>query len=142
MIIRSLYSSHIAADYGYACVTPSLTQQHYAPECDINNIIARYRTTGMMVDPLASRRPIQYGDYTAVPDYQSAQQIVCDAQEAFDALDARTRRRFANNPADLLAFLSDEANRDEAIKLGLIISPVAEAVPAGDVPVAPAPAAV
>ena len=33
---------------------PSLTQQSFAEECDINNIVERYMISGVLGDPLAS----------------------------------------------------------------------------------------
>ena len=47
------------------------------------------------------------------------------------ALPSRVRRRFDNDPAELMEFLADEANREEAVMLGLIEK---------EEPVQPAPA--
>jgi phage internal scaffolding protein len=42
------------------------------------------------------------------------------AEDEFDALPAQIRARFENEPANLIDFLSNEQNRDEAEKLGLV----------------------
>ena len=99
----------------------TLTQQHFKDECDINNIIRRYEKTGFFVDPLTpgTAQPM-YGDFTAQQDFLEAQTLIAHASQAFDELPASLRKRFSNNPAELLAFLENEDNREEAVKLGLI----------------------
>ena len=66
---------------------PSLTQQHFAEECDINNIVEKYMISGVHGDPLASPSvsPI-YGDYSSVEDFHYAQTIIAHATQAFDLL--------------------------------------------------------
>lgn len=99
----------------------SLTQQHFADECDINNIISNFYRTGFLVDPtLPMGRSPQFGDFTQVIDYADAQQLVIDANNAFANLPSRIRDRFSNDPARLLDFLSKKENLDEAISLGLV----------------------
>lgn len=103
---------------------PSMTKQSFREESDINSIMARYAQTGYLVDPLkpSSVKP-SFGDFGSVPDFHHAQEVLARSYELFDALPANVRARFANDPAVLLEFLSDESNRDEAVKLG-ICSPV------------------
>lgn len=112
-------------DYQYdkgevVCDTPTMTQQHFKDECDINSIISRYNVTGYLPE---SDKPMQYGDFTNVSDFMTAQNIIIEAQERFDALPSDVRKRFDNNPANLLEFMQDDSNREEAIKLGLINNP-------------------
>ena len=103
---------------------PSLTQQHFADECDINNIVEKYMITGVLGDPMASPSVLpQYGDYSSVEDFHTAQNIIAQASQMFDTLPAQLRKRFNNDPAEMLSFLEDENNRDEAIHLGLVNSP-------------------
>ena len=100
---------------------PSLTQQHFAEECDINNIVEKYMISGVLGDPLVSPSVSpMYGDYSSVEDFHSAQTIIAHATQAFDLLPAALRKRFNNDPAQLLSFLEDESNREEAIKIGLV----------------------
>ena len=81
-----------------------------------------------------------YGDFTDVVDYETVLQRVITAQESFDSLPAKVRDRFKNDPANLIEFLNDESNRDEAIKLGLINPPEKPAGPSkGESPQAPEP---
>lgn len=95
---------------------PSMTKQAPANEVDINQIMDRYLKTGELPSP----RPAQYGDATEIPDFETAMQIVIAGQNAFEALPAKLRERFGNDPAQFLAFIDDPANYDEAVKLGLV----------------------
>lgn len=114
----------------------SVTEQAHANECDINMIIARAEKSGMF--PVASDRG-QFGDFSGI-DFQSMQCKIAAAKQAFMALPVAVRTRFSNDVGELLSFLDDVRNRDEAIKLGLIAKPVDNAV--GVEPTVPPPAAV
>lgn len=98
----------------------SRTQQHFKDECDIDRILKKYSETGFLVSPLEPRRPAKWGDFSSVADYQSAMNRLAGVQEAFEALPSRVRERFRNDPMQMLAFLEDPANKDEAVKLGLV----------------------
>lgn len=64
-----------------------------------------------------------YGDFSNAPDYLDARMSLINAQKAFDGLSSEIRKRFGNDPLQLLAFLDDKKNKDEAIRLGLIDPP-------------------
>lgn len=95
----------------------SSTQQHFKDDCDINILVERFTRTGQM--PQRSPEDYSFGDFSAI-DYQSALDTVMLANEQFGTLPANVRERFSNNPAQLLHFLENESNREEAIKLGLV----------------------
>lgn len=99
---------------------PSLTLQSAKQECDINFIIARHAKTGEFYPGLTSTRTPSFGDVSEVPDYQQSLNFIIESQNAFDALPSKIRKRFNHNPSDLLHFMADESNREEAISLGLI----------------------
>lgn len=101
---------------------PSLTQQQFKEEADINNIIASYNTTGLLTNPLvASARQPMFGDFSNLPeDYMQVQNQLLEAQANFMDLPAKIRQRFNNNPAELIAFLQNPDNFDEAVELGLM----------------------
>ena len=86
----------------------SLTKQSFAKDADINNILASYSKTGILAN--ANTQIPLFGDFTNVPDYQTSLNMVNDANQRFSQLDARVRDRFGNDPAKLLAFLSDDSN--------------------------------
>jgi phage internal scaffolding protein len=97
-----------------------MTKQSDKDSCDINLILDRYAKTGVLPD-LITKDP-QYGDFTDVPTYQEACSIVSLAEAQFEALDAKTRERFGNDPALMLDFCSKSENHDEMVKLGLAIA--------------------
>lgn len=106
---------------GLEFTEPSMTEQHFKDECDINTIVARYQETGVL--PQGDRQPL-FGDFAEFPqDLQSSQAYFDDAQERFMQLPAALRKEFDNDPVKLLAFISDGNNRQRAIQLGLIDSP-------------------
>ena len=108
---------------GLEFTEPSMTEQHFKDECDINNIVATYQQTGVL--PSGDRQPL-FGDFADFPqDLMSAQHYFDEAQDRFMQLDANIRKEFGNNPAMLLDFIRDEKNRDRAIELGLIERPPA-----------------
>lgn len=96
---------------------PTLTQQQFKEQCDINNIIKHYTQTGEL--PL-SKKVGQFLDVSNVQDYHSALTTVFEAQKAFDALPSNVRSRFENDPNQLIAFIEDDNNHEEALKLGLL----------------------
>lgn len=96
----------------------TMAKQSFKEECDINTIMAKYQKTGLIEH--VQNVQAQYGDFTSVTDYQLSLNQVIAAQAAFEQLPARVRERFLNDPSRLMAFLEDDKNRDEAVRLGLI----------------------
>lgn len=105
---------------------PSMTQQQFKDECDINTIMDRYLKTGVLSDPLEKRGTPKYGEYADIGDYMEHMNKVVEANEMFESLPATIRKRFNNNPADLIEFVMDSNNRAEAEFLGLIDKEVIE----------------
>lgn len=102
---------------------PVLTQQSSKDECDINLIVAAAKR-GADISHLSRAVPM-YGDFTGLPSYRDALNMVNKARDMFMGLDAFVRERFGNDPGRLLDFLADDKNRDEAVKLGLVKAPPA-----------------
>lgn len=131
VFIRSEYNYDMFAEsdkVGLDCSNlPSLAKQSFAEECDINTIVRRFGLTGQL--PSDVRMP-QNGDFTNVPDFRTAMDLIVAARESFDAMPADVRARFHNDAAEFVDFCSDEKNRDEAIKLGLVEKPVEKPVTA------------
>lgn len=98
------------------------TKQQFKDECDINRIMKRYQQTGV-IDHVNRAEP-RFGDLEAV-DFQTAMNMVIDAEQRFMQLPAEVRDRFGNDPSRLLAFVGDERNREEAVRLGLVDPPPA-----------------
>lgn len=107
---------------------PSQTLQSFKDDADINCIIARYENTGVLVDPTVpvSRTP-QFGDYSDLPTYQEAQNVIVAANNAFNSLSSKIRERFGNDPAAYFDFVRNlkEGSDDyaEAVRLGIIDKP-------------------
>lgn len=112
------YDTNAASnESGVACEEPSLAQQHFKDECDINNILRQFNITGLLPEaPLSPR----YGDFTGIVDYHTALNAVIAAEDGFMTLPAELRAKFDNDPENLINFLNDESNKDEAVKLGLV----------------------
>lgn len=120
LFVRSAYNydvDEVSLDNGLLCQDESLAQQNFAPDCDINNIVATFTRTGDL--PAAPMSP-RFGDFTGICDFHSALNQVLAAQEAFMELPASLRARFGNDPQNLILFLDDPSNREEAEALGLV----------------------
>jgi len=122
VLIRTAYSEPVRVQYDDD--TPSMTIQSAKDECDINKILAKYLRTRLL-DHVRENQG-QYGDFTSVQDYHASVQQVREADEMFNSLPSDLRKRFSNDPGSFLSFVGDEANRDEAMELGLIPKPVVE----------------
>lgn len=102
------------------CDDKSLTQQAHAGDCDINEIIRRSQSSGML--PVSSMEA-KFGDFSNIPTMHEAFEFVRRAGEAFMSLDWKLRERFSNDPSKMIEFISDPTNRDEAVSLGLLNAP-------------------
>lgn len=106
---------------------PSMTKQSFKDECDINVIMKRYATTGVLPG-MERMGQARYMDCSSV-DYQEAMLMVADARAQFANLPARVRDRFGNDPRRMMEFLEDERNVEEARELGLVKPAEPEATP-------------
>lgn len=101
---------------GIRFTQPSRTVKSASDETDINVIVARGRATGnwgVVKEP-------RYVDCTQLKDFHSCMNKVKYVGEVFAGLPAVVRDRFSNDPMSLVTFLANPANRDEAVKLGLV----------------------
>lgn len=108
------------------CLDKSLTKQSFLEESDINTIVRRFALTGEL--PSNVRAP-QYGDFTGVADYHSALNAIRIAEESFYSMPAEVRLRFDNDPGKFVDFCSDDNNRQEAEKLGLVMPRATQPAP-------------
>lgn len=106
---------------------PSRTKQSHLAECDINNIIKQFSVSGQIAHINAKAALGAYVDLPDELDFQFAQNTVIEAEKAFMTLPAKVRERFHNEPAEFLEFMGNEANREEAINLGLVPRPAPKA---------------
>lgn len=97
---------------------PTLTQQNFADETNINKIMAQFRKTGLIEH--VNKHQGHYGDYSEPIDFQAALNLVNEAERMFLSLPADIRKHFNNNPDEFLTFTSDPANREKMGEMGLL----------------------
>lgn len=94
------------------------TEQSHRAECDIKNIVRRYRKEGTPFTlPDESRYTGE--NYVAPPDYAEAMRRVAAAHSMFAEQPSHIRDRFQNDPQRYLEFLDNPANAEEAVALGI-----------------------
>ena len=94
----------------------SRTRQEFKKECDVNELMRRYKTTGVL--PQATSTP-RYLDCASVPNFADAMQLMIDAEAAFMRLPAIVRRGFDNDPQAFVAFAQDGENLPKLREWGL-----------------------
>ena len=95
----------------------SQTDPSFAKECDVNNIIKKFKDTGHITH-LAKRQGV-YADVSDVTDLLTATVQVQKAAEAFKTIPAALRRKLNEDPNELIEFLNNPENDEEAIYYGL-----------------------
>lgn len=95
----------------------SLTRQSELKSADINVIMAKYVKTGVL--PVATREGF-FADVSTVGDYREALHRVMQAEDYFYKVPPQIRKRFENDPAKFLDFISDPKNLPEIEEMGLI----------------------
>lgn len=73
---------------------PSITQQHFAASCDVNNIIRHYAD---MEQPIPQAPPDSFG-FQSSTSFSEAMQRVAAVKSAFAELPAQTRSEFDHDP--------------------------------------------
>lgn len=111
---NTLFSHSVSK--GLSFTQPSLTEQCFGYETDINNIVKRGVQTSL---PPNTQRPI-FGSEFNPDSYSEALNIVSDAKSKFEQLPSHVRREFNDDPKKLIEFVSDESNYEKALKLGLV----------------------
>ena len=104
------------------------TQQHFKDECDINLIMKRFQETNQFPPGIVKQKPPMFLDYSAL-DFANATSTMQRAKTMFDALPSSARERFKNDPYELLGWMEDPANRQEAERMGLLAPTTAPAAP-------------
>jgi len=105
------------------------TQQQFKDSADINQIVKRFKKTGVLQSTIGSvhaKRPPVFGEYP-YKDFVEMYEHVTLAKEQFAQLPASVRKRFDNNPANLIRFVEDAQTNPkslkEALKLGIMQLP-------------------
>jgi len=111
-------SQHVISPSG----GPTLTQQQFKDDADINSIMRKFQQTGIITH-VSNHQP-QYGfaDSTTLHD---AMNVIRTAETMFADLPSSIRNKFENSPSAFLDFVQDADNYEEAIELGLSLAPEA-----------------
>lgn len=120
MFFRSGFNSDndvASVESALECQDESLAIQSAKDETDINTIVRKFGLTGEL--PSDIKMP-QTGDFTNIPDFHTAMNIIRTTQEEFLRVPAEVRARFNNDPQRFMEFVEDDSNRDEARKMGLL----------------------
>lgn len=97
--------------------TKGKTQQHHQEDCDIHTIVGRWKQG--QAPPMPTKDEL-YADCTNVDDYFSAKLNIQYALDSFMRLPAEIRANFDNEPGELIRFLDNPDNFDEALEMGLV----------------------
>lgn len=122
-VVRSAFAydtDEVSDQSGLLCEDESLTVQADADDTDINVIVRRFGMTGEI--PQNVRVPLSE-EFNDITDYHSALNQVIAAEKAFMSMPAEIRIRFDHDPAKLIQFVENPANREEAVKLGIVNAP-------------------
>lgn len=114
----NVWSGRDTSMFALVCPEPSLTDQSFVAESDVNAIMARALQTGS-VPVYADRQPF-YGDFTDMPSYMDMQNVLIEADNAFMALPSAIRARFENDPAKFIEFANDPKNAEQLADWGLL----------------------
>lgn len=77
---------------------PSLTDQQWAEDCDVNNIMAKYQKTGQITH--SARTQGVYADVSDIPDLMESKQRIVDAINQFDSLPQEIKQYYHYDPYD------------------------------------------
>lgn len=114
---------------------PRVTDGSQAEACDVNTIVKQFTRTGL----LPQRQGARYEDVSSL-DYMEMRNFLADREALFRGLPARVRARFGGDYYQLLRWLENPENREEAVKLGLVQAAKAEQTDLLKPPGAPKPA--
>lgn len=102
---------------------PSMTKQSFKEQCDINNILKQYKTTGQIAHMRSQANAGRYADLPDPIDFQESMNIVIQAEASFETLPSAVRNRFGNDPTAFLEFIHDPKNQEELYEMGLAERP-------------------
>lgn len=95
---------------------PIMTDQSYKKDADVNELVRRWKTTGIMPE----KGQKQFLDLTQLPSsFEEAHDIVTQAWDAFNALPSVIRKKMGNDPANLQEFIDDPENAEILYNYGL-----------------------
>lgn len=123
---RTPYSKAVRApSHGILFTEPSQTDQSSFEETTIDYYLRRYAATG--IDPAAGRlEAAQFGDFSSIDDFRSAQSKVAAVKSGFESLTAQERAQFDNNFSNYVEFILNPENAKAAQDMGFLHAPIVE----------------
>lgn len=123
---RTPYSKAVRApSHGILFTEPSQTDQSSLEETTIDYYLRRYAATG--IDPAAGRlEAAQFGDFSSIDDFRSAQTKVAAVRSGFESLTAQERAQFDNNFSNYVEFILNLENAKAAQDMGFLHAPIVE----------------
>lgn len=91
----------------------SLTDQQYKAECSVEGIIKKF---GILPQPTATPLHCDVSEYG---DFNEALMRVENAKAEFMSLPSEIRQRFGNDPKVFFDFVTNSANLEELVRMGL-----------------------
>lgn len=128
--VRSAFNyDRLAASFSVSTVNsaPDKTIQSDKSDTDIPTMMRKFASTGVL--PNVRTLPPGPQAFEGIFDFQSAMNVIRQANEAFAELPSLIRERFANDPARYLEFVHNPDNAEEMVKLG-----IAKKIPVPEVP--------
>lgn len=108
----------VSDETGLKCEDPTMAQQQFKDECDINMIVERFGVTGQL--PGNMRMPIQE-EFVETMTYHEALNKLIEADVEFMKLPAKIRAEFQNDAGKFVEFASDEANVAQMREWGMAV---------------------
>lgn len=93
------------------------TKQSFEKQCNINNILARYRKDGHLAH--ITNQLISYEDISERPSLHEAMNVAAEAKQAFMTLPAQIRAACDHDAGNFLEYINDPENHEEATEFGL-----------------------
>lgn len=92
--------------------SPSLARQEFEPECNINNILAKFKVTGVLVDPtVRSLRTPMFLDCTSIPNLEQYHEMLNNLVEQFDRLPDEVKDVFGGDAHAAMQWFSRASDR-------------------------------
>lgn len=115
---RTAYGPKVRVSLEFDAKADGAAKQSFKNECDINRIMARFQTHGVL--DWTSERQAIFADVSSY-DFMEAMQTVARANAMFADLPSSVRKRFSNDPAEFLEFASNPENLPDMVKMGLAV---------------------
>lgn len=99
---------------------PSLTQQQFKDECEIESLLKAHNLSQVMgIVNNHGQQPL-YGDVSDIPDFHDAKNHLARATEYFEGLPSDVRSRFNNSLSEFLTTLNNPDAREALTEMGVL----------------------